>query len=419
METGNACLHHFFLEDLMKRQPCSTDYWHARVLNTTPPLNHKELERQMLEALKREIPEMCSVTMERACNLQCHHCLYRPEKSSEALSRANELPRLVLEAVTQLPGKKPRLLHEGRILQPWHVDVLAEARGNRSDLQIGLIDNGTYVRHLGEFERRNFLLDWLDISLDGPETVHNAQRGSSTAFSDALIGLQHAREVTKSAPQGGRITSLFTLTSLNQASFEETAELLFARQTPLVDQLHVTTMSPTRPELELLEQMDLREFWSQARRVFSRHGSTAQGQQRIFLRLYRHQELTKLARVVGTKELSRAFTEGVRFAPGEVYFTLDGVPCIFAPLSLWPGEEFLIDADGRYGMAYSIGQTLSSLRRGTNENSEDVSGYSVAQLTPGFDLRSLYQKCVDQWWRFKGQRYLEEEAEIFRLLTRP
>src|SRR3989344_6481406 len=105
----------------------------------------------MLAALKKEVPHMCSVTMERACNLQCGHCIYPPETSSEALSQAAKLPELILRAVEQLPSNAPRLLHEGRIIRPWHVDALSAARQRRQDLGIGLIDNGTYVRVMDRF----------------------------------------------------------------------------------------------------------------------------------------------------------------------------------------------------------------------------------------------------------------------------
>lgn len=397
----------------MRRTPCSTDYWHARMFCRSS--DERELEEQMLSALKREVPEMCSVTMERACNLQCGHCLYRPEKSSEALSKAARLPKLILRAVDQLPGEAPRLLHEGRIIRPWHVEVLTEARQRRPELRIGLIDNGTYVHVLDEFRRQNFVLDWLDLSLDGPEAIHNAQRGSATAYRDAMIGFRRAREVTKPQSEGGRVTSLFTLTTVNHLGFEAAAEILFpSRSEPLVDQLHLTTMSPTRAELVPLELQDFYEFWAQAKRVFARFGHDANGRQRVFFRFYRHQELQKLARVVGKKGMRHAFTEEILFAPGEVYFTVDGVPCVFAPLSLWPGEEFLIDADSHYGTAYSISHTLASLRRGKSDEGEDLRGFTVEQLMSDFDLKSLYHRCVDQWWRFRGQRYLKEERDILR-----
>lgn len=398
----------------MKQPPCSTDYWFARVLSSHSG-EISGLEQEMLSTLKKEIPEMCSVTMERTCNLQCRHCLYRPEKSSEAISRRARLPEIILRAVKQLPGKSPRLLHEGRIIRPWHIEILSEAKRRRPELRIGLIDNGTFTRNLNEFKKHNLVLDWLDLSLDGPEPIHNAQRASATAYRDVINGLSHARAVTREQTDGGRVTALFTLTKLNHMSLKKTASVLFpSAKKPLVDQLHITTMAPTRAELVPLELQDFQEFWTQAREVYTRHGYSVQGNQRIFFRFYHHHELLKLAKVVGGNTIRRALTQNVRFAPGEIYFTLDNVPCIFFPLSLWPGEEFLIDADGSYRTAYSISHTLADLRRGKSSSNEDLRGFTVEQLTPDFDLRTLYRRCVEQWWQFRGRRYLSEEASVLQ-----
>lgn len=393
------------------RQPFSTDYWHARVVARSDENDELDLERDMHVALKKEIPSMCSVTFERACNLQCRHCIYPYERSSEQASRQANLPELVHRAVEQLPGDEPRLLHEGRILRPWHVDVLAEAARRRPSLRIGLLDNGTYLRSIERFVRHGLKLDWVDISIDGPESVHNLQRGNAHAFRDALQGLRQAREIVAS---NGRVTSLFTLTELNYGSLLETADFLFGHG--LIDQLHVTTLSPARAELIDLERFDLREFWSQARHAFRKYEHNARGDQRMFFRLYRHQELLKLAHVIGHREVARAFEQGVEFAPGEVYLTLQDVPIVFAPLSLWPGETFLIDADGTYRTAYSISRTLAELRLGRTKDGEDTRGFSVETLSGDFDLPSLYRRCVDQWWKFRGRRYLKEEAEVLRRL---
>ncbi|MEN9557968.1 MAG: hypothetical protein RL141_337 [Candidatus Parcubacteria bacterium] len=399
----------------MSRIPFSTDYWYARITNDGEREN-ESLDNAMQSALKQEVPQMCSVTMERACNLQCAHCIYPPEGSSAALSKKADLPKLILRAVEQLPGDTPRLLHEGRIIRWWHVDALHAARQARRDLRIGLIDNGTYLRVMDRFKHHNFVLDWLDLSLDGPEAVHNAQRGSSTAYRDTMQGFARARKVTKHPKDGGRVTALFTLTRMNHTSLCEVAQILFGSPDPLADQLHITTLSPARREIEQMEQINLSAFWNQARHVFNQYGYSSDGNQRIFFRLYRHQEIEKLAHVVGAHAFYQSFTETARFSPGEVYFTLQDVPLVFSPLSLWPGETFLIDADGTFRTAYSISRSLSSLRKGRGDDGEDLRGFSVEQLTPGFDLVALHRRCVDQWWSFRGKRYLAEEVEIFRKL---
>ena len=396
----------------MNRAPFSTDYWHAIVTNQDTGMSRSELEHEMLRTLKAEVPQMCSVTMERACNLHCAHCIYPCHASSESISRKARLPELILRAVEQLPGQEPLLLHEGRTLQPWHVEVMSSARKHRPGLKVGLIDNGTYAKHLDKFSQSGLRLDWLDISIDGDEQTHNLQRRSAIAYRDAIRGLEHGREVTK---RGGRVTALFTMTSINHVDLKAAAKALFEPTgcEAYVDELHVTTVTPIKKSLIDLEQLDLTTFWQQAQSVYARYGQN-DGRQRVFFRLYRHHELAKLARTTSKDEMRDALRD-VRFAPGEVHFTLCGVPFIYSPLSTWPGETFLIDADGAYRTAYSIGETLVDLQKGKNKEGEDLTGYTVeGHLKPDFDLARLYRRCVDMWWRFKGKQFLREEATIFR-----
>lgn len=401
----------------MERAPFSTDYWYSIVTNQKTDMSRSELEREMLRTLKAETPQMVSVTMERMCNLQCAHCIYPCDVSSESASREAKLSELVKSAVEQLPSNSPRLLHEGRILRPWHIDVLRTARVVRSDLKIGLIDNGSFTKHIDRFD--GLRLDWLDVSVDGDEQAHNAQRRSTKAYRDAIRGLELGREVTKSLEEGGRVTALFTTTSINHASLASAAKALFepAGKDALVDELHVTTVTPSKVDLLSLEQNDLTEFWKQTQEIYRRYGQ-ANGKQRVFFRLFRHHELAKLARVTSADEVRAAFSEGIRLAPGEVHFNLHGVPFIYAPLSIWPGETFLIDADGAYRTAYSIGYTLADLQKGHNIQGEDLTGYTIAKLKLGFNLARLYRRCVDVWWNFKGRQFLREEADIFKQLSK-
>lgn len=382
----------------MNRAPYSTDFWYAMMTGQT------DLEPEIIQALRTEVPEMCSVTFERSCNLQCVHCIYPPSASMDTCSR-RILPALVKRAVEQLPGKNPRLLHEGRILRSWHVSVMAEAKRARPGLKVGLIDNGSFVGRLDTFREEGLKLDWLDISVDGDEQTHNTQRASK-AYIQAIQGLKRAREITV-----GRVTSLFTLTALNHDRLEAAADALFSNG--LIDELHVSTVTPAKPQLIPLEQMDLSYFWRQAQKVYERYSQP--GKQRVFFRLYRHQEIAKLARVTSNHEMHKAMRNAL-LAPGEVHFNLRDVPFIYAPLSIWPGETFLIDADGAYRTAHSIGEKISDLQRGQDDAGRDLRGYTIENLKPGFDLQKAYQRCVDQWWNFMGRQFLKEEIAIFKQL---
>lgn len=387
----------------------STDHWYSMMLEDFR--NREQQQKIMLDLLKNEPPEMVSVTFERACNLQCSHCLYPKAASSEKISKENHLADRVLEAVNQLPGESPKLLHEGRILKNWHIDVLIAARKERPDLQIGLIDNGTFIKCQNKLDQTGFQFDWIDISLDGTEKVHNQQRNNPLAFSQAITGLKNAR---KNLTAKGRLSVLFTATSINHNNIEATADLLFVPGKELADTFQITTVSPIGAANEGIEQMDFSEFWKQCRSAYQKYGIGPAGQPRISIRFYRHHELLKIARVIGKEKLLTAFRDTARVVSGEISLVIDGIPVRYSPLSLWPQETFLIDSDASYRTAYSIGFSLKDLKTAKSEKGENLQAFTVENLKPGFDLKKLYRKCVDQWWQAKGQQYFQEEYDLFK-----
>lgn len=379
------------------------DFWYHMVAG-----GQADCVEHMLHHLRSELPTMCSVTFERACNLRCLHCIYKSEPSSAATSREAGLSNLVLNITSQLPGGAPKLLHEGRILSPWHLEVMRAAKEQRPELRLGLIDNGNFVRHIGRFG--NLRLNWIDISLDGMRKVHNRQRDSSQAWGMALVGLERAPEIASG------VNVSYTLTNINFGDVYETADFVLGQG--LADGIDFATMSPARTELQPYEitAEQMAAAWVATRNATEKYPG------RVFFRLYRHADLEKLAHVVGLKKLWSVFIGEIENANnylvgvevGKISFVIDGVLVTYAPLSTWPPETFLVDADGRYGTAYSIGYTIEELRAGQSLVGEDLLGFTVAQLTPQSDFSQLYKKCVDQWWEFKGKQYFQEEVGVFK-----
>ena len=157
----------------------SLDLWYAGVIdNQGARTTKKEIERMMFSALRNDLPSVMEVTFERSCIWDCDHCLFQPETSSRSLSAEHHLEAVVTNIIRQLPQESfrstnPALIHGGRILRSWHLAILDRLRQVRPDLEIGLIDNGSYTRLLPELRQRDLSFDWLDISLDGLETNHN------------------------------------------------------------------------------------------------------------------------------------------------------------------------------------------------------------------------------------------------------
>jgi MoaA/NifB/PqqE/SkfB family radical SAM enzyme len=382
-------------------QRLSIDDWYHHVIEKNDRAD------EILKLLRGETPARLSVIFERACNLQCNHCIFQNEKSSKKLSQRHNLKDIVVAFADQLPesspeGNPPLLIHEGRILTPWHVDILSDLRDVRSDVNIFLIDNGkTLTACKNKLDKKNFTFDTIDISIDGTESTHNQQRDDGDAFANARDGIAFAKEVSN------EVTSLFTITSINNNVIKATGNKLLGDD--LVNSWHVTGMSPARPEIapHAATENEWAVAWGQIRDVYHRFP------QRTHVHVYNHSDLGMIANAA-EQTINQAVSCGnFGVEHGQIMFQIDGVQVMYSPLSIWPQETFLIDSDATCRVAYSLALTLDELRSGTDRFGDSCSQYTVKQLQENDVLAAVYQRCVDQWWQFKGRKYLKEEKQLF------
>lgn len=401
-------------------------------------IDHKKPDTKFLAELllnqKNELPELVSSVLERTCNLQCSHCLYQEEKSSSKLSQEIGLPDKIAHIVNQMPNRSdekgeeydPKFLSCGRILRPWHLDIFTKLRSLRPDVKLGVIDNGTFTSLLANWPE-GFKFDWVDISIDGVEESHNKQRQSPKAFAQAIEGLKQARNVTLSAEEGGRVTSLLTLTKINAKDITAVADKLLTQETesgmPLVDQFGVTTVGPTNEINSLLETDidDFRTAWEQIVALSSKY-NVSSDKPKVKLSVYRIQDMEKLAAVIGEEKFMKAFTPSENNAlpiSAERNFLIlnfDGVEVQYQPNSIWTPEEFLIEADGVYRAAYEGKFTLEELHNGKSRDNKDTSSYSFEQINDETDFRKTFEKAVDTYYaRFGKEKLLEEMEAIARI----
>ncbi len=389
-----------------------------------------ELLAELLINQKNELPNLVSGVMERACNLQCAHCLYQEEKSSAVVSQEAHLSDRIIDIVSQMPPKSdksqvkynPKFTSIGRILRPWHLDVFAELRSLRPDVRLGLIDNGSFAKLLSKWPA-GFKFDWMDISVDGIEASHNEQRQSPKAFAQAIEGLKYAREVTKSPEEGGQVSSLLTLTKINAHDIEAVADTLLTipdgGALPLADKFNITTVGPTNEINRQLETSteDFRVAWEQIKKVCQKYNRD--DKKRVVFGIYRIQDIEKLAAVVGEKRFLEYFTAEGNILPAKVernfvVLEIDGVPVDYQPLSIWTPEEFAIDADGSYLAAYAVKYTLDELQSGRAKDGSDTTAYTFERLTEETNFRETYERAVDTYWTRFGKAGLEKEIATFK-----
>lgn len=424
----------------------SIDYWMDLVLDGN--IEHfEELATKIKETMKDEDPGMVSVILERACFLQCTHCLYQKDhKTSIKDSEAADLSSIVTNIVMQMPseeestrGMPPTFLHEGRMLRKWHFDVFERIRKERPEANINLIDAGNYTNFLEEFKDKKIKLDSIDISIDGNEKSHNLQRDpeKKKAFDIAVNGLRYAREVAK------KVSSLLTLTNLNFSDIEETADFLFSsnpeesarsqetgEQLPFVDAFHISFMTPALAEnfpIEISEE-EMKDTWEQIKNVSSKYVEYEENEDgdtpyvsNVVVKVYRTKDLEKISHVVGEKKLWEAMNNNDEKDPncitaevGGIRFILDGVIVEYYPTSTWPTETIHIDADGGYRAPLCQQWGIEELRAGKAKNGSDISAYTFKQMTPESSYLESYQEVVDRYWDTFGRKNLVEEMKTFQ-----
>jgi len=403
----------------------SADTWYVSAI-LGEELTSEQIARMLLTE-KAEFPQLVTAVLERTCNLRCPHCLYQDEHSSASISRSSHLDEVIINAVKQLGAPvesenpeiaySPQFMSGGRILRPNHLKLFAQLRSIRPDVALGVIDNGTFTKLLKNWPE-GFMFDWMDISIDGPEAIHNKQRGADEAFSDALFGLKQARSVVRGRKDGVGVTSLFTLTNINSSYVLETADMLLDSSTgvPLIDKFLMTTLSPTN-DVNTEMRISVDDFgraWEQIKIISEKYNGD--GRDRFSFNIYRTDDMEKLAAVVGEKEMIRAFSSegGLGVERNFLHAVVDGVPISYQPLAIWTPEEFLIEADGAYRTAYEGKFTLDELRSGiSKDGQEDTRPYTIEQLTAQSDIRAAYEHGVDHYWAKFGKDRLQEDRNIW------
>ncbi len=385
----------------------SIDLWYKLITGNTQI--GPEHSREMRKLLQGELPNLSSLIMERTCNLSCKHCIFLDEKSSRKISEASDLKTIIITITTQLP-QNASVIHEGRILRDWHVPILAKIKRVRPDISIGLIDNGTYLKVAEKLHEEKFFFDWIDISIDGTKEFHNKQRGNQEAYATAIKGLCNARQYIYA---NGRVTSLFTATTINYANVYEAAAALMSAG--LIDEFHVVPNSPTFREDDLV--MSLKEWSSFWKSFIKAHALGASFGIPVYLRIYKHEDIKKLAETTGHDSFRAGFTnkEEIQVSTGSISFLIEGMRIIYIPISICSTETFVIDVDGHYRLPYCVKYTLDELLKKQRGN-EDLSAYTVAEIQKTDNYADLYKKGASKWWDNFGERFLYKEKEVINNL---
>ncbi|MEM0289923.1 MAG: radical SAM protein [Metallosphaera sp.] len=173
----------------------------SRLITNRP----EEADRIRYSGQKDRYPSVLVFNVTRNCNLRCLHCY-----SSSGTQQFYDLPLSVwIEAVKQASdmGVKHILLSGGEPLARRDLSLIAREAWERG-IRVELSTNGTMLTRERLEELRKYV-DYIGVSLDGPEKVHDAFRGVYGAFSKSIKGLRISKEM------GVKTGLRFTITKEN------------------------------------------------------------------------------------------------------------------------------------------------------------------------------------------------------------
>lgn len=339
--------------------------------------------------LRKETPPLLSWITRGGCAVQCEHCIF-PFEGPKA--RSADTGEGIHALLRQMP-KGAHLVHEGRQLLPAQVPVLKSVA--EAGYGVSVINNGQYATPamLALIEGEQFAADALDVSVDGTEALHNAQRASPMAYAWAMQGIQHARRLLKPT---GKLTSLYTLTSLNCTAVRETGEKIL----PLIDEWHLTTMS-LRSGLEHM-RAGKRTLASALEQLLG-----TRWEKPVFMRTYSLEDFVWILEILG-EETARKALENAMVSYNAIVLDI-GLPFYFYPKSLQVNETVVVDADGWWRLPFCIHYTLHELQAGVDRAGRDISHFSIAPVSEELDLSFRYAEATGMWWNAIGRECLLAE----------
>jgi hypothetical protein len=373
----------------MEEEKAAIDWWWRAIIG-------QDTEAALVAQLRTEVPPFLSWIVRGGCAVQCEHCIF-PTEGPKAFS-TKLTGDTMLSLLTQLE-QPATLIHEGRQLLPWQVPVLRDA--GRAGYSVSLINNGQYATPsmLQLCEREGLQIDALDVSVDGPERIHNTQRASNKAWQWAMKGMAHARELLKPS---GMLTSLMTLTAQNFAHVGETGETVV----PMVDAWHLTTMS-LRSGLKHM-RAEKRELAIALEQLFGR-----QWEKPVYLRTYSLADAVDLLELFGPETARRALLEST-VAYNAIVLDIEGIPFFIYPKSLQINETLVVDADNWWRLPFCIAHTLLELQAGRSAAGEDLSHFSIEPVSEELDITTRFSVAATDWWRAVGKGCFESECEALR-----
>ena len=152
------------------------------------------------------------------CNLKCRHCYIQATESAAADEMTTDEGKAFIDDLAEM--KVPVLLFSGGepMLRPDLFELAAYAV--EKGLRIVLSTNGTLIDDFSAQLIKDAGFQYVGVSIDGCEPIHDEFRGEQGSFAAALSGLRAAKAA------GNRTGIRFTLNNMNKQDLPAVLELI-------------------------------------------------------------------------------------------------------------------------------------------------------------------------------------------------
>ena len=152
------------------------------------------------------------------CNLKCRHCYIEATESAKENEMTTEEGKAFIDDLAEM--KVPVLMFSGGepLVRPDLFELAAYAV--EKGLPIVLSTNGTLIDDFTAQLIKEAGFQYVGVSIDGCEAIHDEFRGEKGAFAAAIAGIRAAKAA------GNRTGVRFTLNSLNKQDLPAVMELI-------------------------------------------------------------------------------------------------------------------------------------------------------------------------------------------------
>jgi sulfatase maturation enzyme AslB (radical SAM superfamily) len=293
----------------------------------------ERLRSELSDLYKITTPTVAEVVLQSHCPKSCQHCIYPPDYHIHNKNLESETWLAGLHNLYQRFDIR-RYIFSGRHVGTKELKIISDFKSEHHDAQVGLIVDGVNLS-----ENIDSIIelqpDWLDISIDGPEPVHDKQRNQIGDYKRTLQAL----DVIVRKSEINIINVLTCLTTINLNSVADMIIELNQKGLKNFFMSPVVVVKDLRPQSELeITNRALSDFLSNILDLSEKLDDAW-----LEISVYEPKDLAalipKIHKLPEGPLYKEYFVEWIKPGPNEVHV-------VYYPASLAGVAEIIVNSDG-------------------------------------------------------------------------